>query len=141
LYDTVVTYDDVESLGTEVPTVFVDMAGNAEVLRRLHTHLDDSLKYSCLVGASHWDASGPPGALAGPKPEWFFAPAQFQERAAEAGTGAVLQQFSIAWRNFVRSTDEWMEVTELQGEAAIQQTFKQVLSGSAPPSNAYILLF
>ena len=52
-----------------------------------------------------------------------------------------LQQFSIAWRDFVLSTDKWMNVTELQGEAAIQQTFNQVLSGSAPPSNAYVLSF
>jgi len=141
LYDAVVTYDDVAGLGTEVATVFVDMAGNSEVLRRLHTQLNDSLQYSCLVGASHWDANEPPGPLAGPKPEWFFAPAQFQERAAEAGAAAVLQQFSLAWRSFVVSTDDWMEVTELQGEAAIQQTFNQVLSGTAPPSKAYILSY
>jgi hypothetical protein len=141
LYDTVVAYDDLETLDPDAPCVFVDMAGNSDVLSRLHTHLDDHLKYSCLVGASHWEANKPPAAMPGPRPEWFFAPAQFQKRVDETGAAALLQQFAVAWTAFVGSTDNWMQIVELAGEEAIQQTFNHMLAGTAPPSNAFILSF
>ncbi len=141
LYDTVVVYDDLESLEPDDSCVFVDMAGNSDVLGRLHAHFDNRLKYSCLVGASHWDANKPPTALPGPRPEWFFAPAQYQKRVDEIGAAAVLQQFAAAWTGFVGSTDGWMQIVELAGEDAIQQTFNHMLAGTAPPSNAFILSF
>ena len=141
LYDTVVTYDDIESIDPASSTVLVDMAGNGDVLQRLHAHLDDELKYSCRVGVAHWDAGAAPAELAGPEPQWFFAPAQFQKRARETGTAQLLQQFAAAWNGFSSSTNDWMEIIERQGEDAIQQTFKQLLDGNAPPSSAFILSF
>jgi len=141
LYDTVVAYDDLETLDPGVAGVFVDMAGNSDVLSRLHTHFDNHLKYSCLVGASHWDANKPPTDLPGPGPEWFFAPARFQKRVDEIGAAALLEQFAAAWTGFVGSTDDWMRIVELAGEDAIQQTFNHMLAGTAPPSNAFILSF
>ena len=136
LYDSVVAYDKLETIDPGVPGVFIDMAGNTDVLSRVHTHFDNRLNYSCLVGASHWDANKPPMALPGPRPEWFFAPAQFQKRVDEIGAAAVLQQFAAAWTGFVGSTDDWMQIVELAGEDAIQQTFRHMLAGTAPPSNA-----
>jgi hypothetical protein len=34
-----------------------------------------------------------------------------------------------------------MQIVELAGEEAIQQTFNHMLAGTAPPSNAFILSF
>ncbi len=141
LYDTVVSYDDIESLDPASSTVLVDMAGNGDVLQRLHAHLDEELKYSCRVGVAHWDADAAPAELAGPEPQWFFAPAQFQKRASETGTARLLQQFAAAWNGFSGSTNDWMKIIERQGEDAIQQTFQQLLDGNVPPSSAFILSF
>jgi hypothetical protein len=141
LYDTVVAYDDIESLVPTTASVLVDMAGNDDVLQRLHAHLDDNLKYSCRVGKSHWDAGVISSEFAGPKPEWFFAPAQFKKRAGELGTAQLMQKFSTASIGFVASTNGWMEIVERQGEAAIQQTFDELLAGSVFPSQAFILSF
>jgi len=141
LYDTVVTYDNLENLDPETASVLVDMAGNGDVLQRLHEQLNDELMYSCRVGASHWDANAAPSELAGPKPQWFFAPAQFQKRASESGVSEVLKEFAVAWGGFVGSTGDWMEVVESAGEGAIQQTFNQILDGAAPPSKAFIVSF
>lgn len=58
LYHQVITYDDIESLDPSVPTVIVDMAGNASVISRVHNHFTDALKYSCRIGGTHWDQSG-----------------------------------------------------------------------------------
>ena len=140
LYDAVTTYDDIEAMDPSVSSVLVDMAGNGDVLRRLHAHVNHNLKYSCRVGASHWDANEAV-ELAGPKPEWFFAPAQFQKRAGEIGTTQLLQQFALAWGGFVGSTGDWMNIVERRGENAIQQTFNELLAGTAAPSNAFILSF
>jgi hypothetical protein len=141
LYDTVVSYDDIESIDLASSSVLLDMAGNGDVLQRLHVHLGDELKYSCRVGASHWDADAVTAELAGPVPRWFFAPAQFQERVEEIGTARLLQQFAAAWTGFSGSTKDWMEIVERQGEDAIQETFKQLLDGNARPSSAFILSF
>lgn len=141
LYDTVVAYEDIENINSTMSYVLVDMAGNDTVLQRLHSHLDDNLRYSCRVGKSHWNAKASTAELAGPRPEWFFAPAQFKKRAGELGTAQLMQAFSLASIGFVASTKDWMEIVERQGEEAIEQTFGQLLAGSVPPSQAFILSF
>jgi hypothetical protein len=141
LYDTVVGYDDIEKLDPDRPTVFIDIAGNGDVICRLHAHLGDQLKYSCLVGASHWDADSAATDSLQPKPVWFFAPDQFLKRVAEIGASGVLKQFAAAWSGFVGATDQWMNIVELNGEESIQRTFAQLLDGTAPPSDAFILSF
>lgn len=141
LYDTVVGYDEIESLDARRPSVLVDFAGNGDVICRLHAHVGDYLKYSCLVGASHWDAGSTSTNSLKPKPVWFFAPDQFQKRVAEIGASELLTKFATSWRGFVSATDEWMNIVELNGEESIQQTFSQLLSGTAPPSDAYILSY
>ena len=141
LYDTVVSYDDIESLEASVSTAMVDMAGNDPVLQRTHAHLQDNLKYNCRVGKSHWDAGVVTDEFAGVKPEWFFAPAQFKKRAGEIGTAELMQAFSTASIGFVASTNDWMEIVERHGEEAIEQTFDELLAGSVDPSQAFILSF
>ena len=42
-----------------VPSVFVDIAGNAGVRAAVHAKFADNLTYSCAVGATHWDAPRP----------------------------------------------------------------------------------
>jgi len=139
LYDTVTGYDDIEKLDPDRSTVFVDIAGNGDVIRRLHAHIGKQLKYSCLVGAAHWDAESASTDSLQPKPIWFFAPDQFLKRVAEIGASGVLTKFAGAWSGFVGATDDWMEIVELSGEESIQQTFCQLLAGTAPPSKAFIL--
>ncbi|MGH8528585.1 MAG: DUF2855 family protein [Nevskiales bacterium] len=54
-YDRVLTYDQLASLPSERPTVFVDMAGEGKLLHDIHHHFRESLKYSCMVGGTHWE--------------------------------------------------------------------------------------
>lgn len=141
LYDTVLAYDDIEKMNPDNPTVFVDIAGNDEVIGRLHAHVGSQMKYSCLVGMSHWDADSASRDALVPKPVPFFAPTQYQKRVAKIGTSGVLQQFAASWSGFVSTTNEWMQIVELTGEESIQHTFSELLSGTAPPAKAFILSF
>jgi hypothetical protein len=78
-YDQTVTYEQFSSLDADTPSVYVDMAGNSGLRRKLHEHFGEQLKHSCSIGATHWDQTGGDDeGLPGPKPEFFFAPAQIQ---------------------------------------------------------------
>lgn len=74
LYDSVVTYNSMPSSLPSASTacVYVDMSGNGSVLAQISTHFADNLKYSCAVGATHWDSGKRPPIVSSRKPVFFF---------------------------------------------------------------------
>lgn len=52
-YDQVVLYDDIASAPIASPAVFVDFAGDSQVLGAVHNRFADDLKASILVGGTH----------------------------------------------------------------------------------------
>jgi hypothetical protein len=137
VYDRVSSYDDVEGLA-DVPTVFVDMAGDAEVRRRVHEGVA-SLTASVTVGGTHWDRIGGDGPLPGPQPALFFAPDQMAKRREDWGPGGVEQRFAVAWEDFLPVVTDWITVEERDGADAIERTYREVLDGEADPSVAFVL--
>jgi len=140
IYDDVFTYDDVTSIDNEVPTVFVDMAGDRVVLQELHHHLTDNMKYSCGVGITHWDSRDgqDPATLPGAKPTMFFAPSQIQKRHQDWGVAKFQSELASAWVEFLEVVDDWVNINEFEGQDALLSTYKQVLEG-APPDQSYVL--
>jgi hypothetical protein len=138
-YDRVVPYDQIVSLDAKMPTVFVDMAGEGKVLHAIHHHLRDALKYSCIVGASHWEKRETQHALPGAKPVFFFAPNQIKKRAQDWGPGGVDRHFAEVWRPFVEFVRPWMKVVHSRGETAVQQLYLRMLDGKAPPDEGHML--
>lgn len=139
-YDRVVAYDDIASLDASVPSLLVDMAGNAKVVGDVHRHFGDALKYSCVVGGTHWEArGGRDGALPGPKPQFFFAPAQIAKRTKEWGPGGIETRFAAAWRGFLGSVPNWMHVVQGAGPKAVEEVYLAMLDGHVSPSEGHIL--
>lgn len=138
VYDRVLTYDDVEFLDREVPTVYVDMAGDAEVRRRVHEQVE-ALTASVQVGGTHWEHVGGGGELPGPTPALFFAPDQIAKRRKDWGTGGVDERFATAWDAFVTVVKDWITVVERSGPDAVAETYREVLDGNADPSHAFVL--
>jgi len=138
-YDRAVVYDDIESLAADTPTVFVDMAGDGDVVNRLHRHLGENLKYSCVVGATHWDAAERAADLPGPTPTFFFAPAQLQKRAVEWGPDGLQQRLGGAFQRFVASSGDWLRVVRSQGEAAVERVYRDTLEGRTRPEEGHVL--
>ena len=92
--DRVASYDELATIARQ-PSVFVDMAGDKAVRIQLHQHLEDNMKASLMVGATHWDAWRPDdmsAPLPGAAPEFFFAPAQIDKRNAEWGPGVLMEK-------------------------------------------------
>ncbi len=139
-YDQVLTYDEVASLPASVPSVFVDMAGNGDVVRAIHTHFRDALKYSCTVGVTHWEAPRTAAeALPGPKPEFFFAPTQIQKRSKDWGADGFQQRAGDAWRAFRDASAVWLHVVRASGSTALERVYQDTLAGRTRPQDGHVL--
>lgn len=140
LYDQVITYDQIESLPV-ASSVVVDMAGNAEVLRRVHEHFGAALGHSCRVGATHWDAGGALQGLPGPKPQFFFAPSQLVKRGKEWGREELNSRMQTALGVFTADAHRWLHVERGQGDDAVRSTWTTLVSGTIDPAAGHVLTF
>ncbi|MGB3808753.1 MAG: DUF2855 family protein [Parvibaculum sp.] len=138
-YDRVVAYDDIASLPSDLPVVFVDMAGNAKVIADLHNHFRDAMTYSCVVGGTHWEARGVGKALPGPKPVFFFAPTQIAKRTKDWGPGGIEKRFAESWKAFLGSVAKWMRVVKGSGAKSVESVYLDMLDGKVKPDEGHIL--
>lgn len=140
-YDEVLAYDQVAAMDRSHDTVYVDMAGDGQLLSAVHHHFRDALKHSCIVGATHWEDRATQHQLPGAKPQFFFAPTQVQKRRKDWGPGGLEQRFGQAWAAFLPSVAGWLQVRHGRGPAAIEATYKDVLEGRATPEAGHVLSF
>lgn len=138
-YDRVLTYDQLTTLPSERPTVFVDMAGDGKLLHAIHHQFRDSLKYSCMVGGTHWEQRETQHALPGAKPAFFFAPNQIKKRFQDWGQPGFEQRFAEAWRAFLPSVGGWLQVTHERGEESVESVYLEVLEGRLRPEQGHML--
>ena len=141
-YDSVLTYDDVDELPRGDALRYVDMAGDADLRRRVHEHLGDDLSASIVVGATHWDhasldATG--GPLPGPAPEFFFAPAVLDRLSAEMGAGELQRRIGADWIAFLEPLSAILEIEETSGPDAVERVYRAFLDGSADPRKGHVL--
>jgi hypothetical protein len=140
-YDTVRIYDEIDAMPTAIKAVYVDMSGDGEVRSALHTRFADQLAYSCAVGVTHWENQGSATALPGPKPQFFFAPAQIKKRATEWGPAELQARMGRAWATFLPTLSHSMTVIEGRGPDAVVATYLSVLDGKAGPNEGHVLGF
>lgn len=140
LYDEVATYEDIETLAEWSPTIFVDMAGNASVISRIHHHFADALVHSSSIGATHWDQGGSRADLPGPAPAFFFAPSQLAKRSKEWGRDEVNSQINTALEKFIADSDRWMTIQHSDA-SSIEAIYDELVSGNIAPEVGHILSF
>jgi hypothetical protein len=138
-YDQVLTYDDAAAL-EPVPSVFVDVAGNAAVRRAVHEHLGGDLVHSAVVGAAHHTASPDPERdLPGPRPTFFFAPDQMRKRYADWGPHGVEDRHAEAWHRFAPVVEGWVDVAVGQGPEALRADWLETLAGATGPRTGHVV--
>ena len=141
-YDEVLSYDDVAALPA-VPTLYVDVAGNAALRRAVHEHMHDHLVHSAVVGAAHHtadpDLGGGARSLPGARPAFFFAPDQMCKRDVDWGPDGVEAGHAEAWRRFVPVVENWVDVAVGQGPAALQADWLEVLAGATDPRTGHVV--
>ena len=137
-YSSVLTYDEISScpLGD---AVYVDIAGDRAVNHAVHSHYGDSLAHSLVVGGTHWNtdatASGP---LPGPKPEFFFAPAQIALRTKEWGRDGLDQRVGAAWRRFATWSNDWLRFEETNGAEPVRTLYESLAAGVVDPRVGHV---
>ena len=136
--DEVLTYEDITQI-KQIPSVYVDMSGNGAVKAELHAHLDAQLKHSAAVGISHWDQFNPKQELAGPKPEFFFAPAQIAKRRAEWGLGEIEARITKAWKGIAAEASSWLDVKVHKGLTSAPAIYQALADGTANPRDGHII--
>lgn len=132
LFDRVLPYEGVAAL-TGANAVSVDFAGNGPVLRAVHQAVGDGLKYSCLVGLTHWESRGGAGDLPGPKPILFFAPAHMATMIAELGGEGFGRAVAESWGKFATDAANLVRIAPVDGLTAGAHAFKALVDGDATP--------
>jgi hypothetical protein len=138
-YDEIILYDELDSLPKDLPAVMIDMAGNGEVVAGVHERLGNQLKYSCTVGATHWEAKPRPTNLPGPEPVFFFAPARIVKRTQDWGGGGLQEKLGSAWTNFAAFSDQWMKVKRHRGPKALERVYLDALTGRTDPCDGHVI--
>ena len=87
LYDSVLTYDEIDAVDAGKPSAIIDMSGNGDVLGKLHKHLGDNMTYTSNVGVTHYDANAMGPDFIRERSAMFFAPGHIQKRAKDWGPG------------------------------------------------------
>lgn len=137
-YDDVVPYSAIDEL-SPAPSVFVDIAGNARVRAHVHAAFGDNLKYSCTVGATHWDAPRSDVPVPGPQPQMFFAPSVIQKRVADWGGAVFQQRVRDAWRAFLPAASRQTRLIEGRTLDDAARAFTDLALGRAHPGDGHII--
>ncbi|MEI8049961.1 MAG: DUF2855 family protein [Actinomycetes bacterium] len=139
VYDQVLTYDQVDAVD-QVPSAYIDVSGNADVLRAVHTRLGSLLGHSMIVGGTHWDHEAAPadGDLPGPTPEFLFAPTQIAKRTQEWGPDGLSAKVAESWNRFTTWVPTWIELTQVSGVEPVEAVYRLMLSGVVDPKVGFI---
>jgi len=138
-YDRVVTYDALGDLPSDVPLVFVDMAGNGAVRDAVHRRAGERVRYSCAVGGTHWGEVAPAGDLPGAPPTFFFAPDRARQRTQDWGLAGLQARTGEAWTRFLGPLAGWMTVQHHRGPAAVERVYREAVDGRADPAAGHLL--
>jgi hypothetical protein len=138
-YDEVVPYGAIGSLDASVPSVFVDIAGDAAVRMAVHNCYAENLKYSCAVGATHWDVPRVEEKLPGAQPQMFFAPAVVQKRIGDWGAAEFNRKMADAWRNFLPTAARTTRVVEGRSLEDAARVFGELVSGRSRPTDGHVI--
>ena len=138
-YQQVISYDDVESLDANIPSMIVDMAGSQTVLSSIHHHFGEQLRYSCRVGLTHHDDIVTEERLPGAKPVLFFAPTQLKKRIIECGTAETMKKMGTSLLSYIEFCRSIMTIEHTVDKTKIDAIYQNVLSGKADASIGLII--
>ncbi|MDP5052277.1 MAG: DUF2855 family protein [Congregibacter sp.] len=136
-------YDSAEEYGAmrniaKIPTVVVDMAGNAHTAQALREHLGDSLKYFISVGLTHWDQADPQLDSRRERHEWFFAPSYILERSKAMAPGEFVRKSQAFVMAAAADASRWLSLQELGGIAAFSEAYPAICAGAMNPAQGLI---
>ena len=143
-YDAVHGYDAVETLEAGVPTLYLDLTGDAALRRRVHARFGSDLAYDCLVGSTQSDNfTIDDSDLTGPKPVFFFAATCLDQHRAQGTLHAFYDRFLSDQRRFfervVDPASPWIRIVEHRGLDAAAGVVRDLADGASDPAQGAIV--
>lgn len=131
-YDQTLSYSQISDLDDNQPHVVVDFAGNHSNQYQLQVHLNEQLKYNCLVGLVDWQNQKGEEDLP-QKGSFFFAPTYAQQRQKDWGAAGFQQRVGVAWQKFIGSVQKTLEIESPVGAVGLSQLYIDMLQGNIDP--------
>ncbi|MBU2167465.1 MAG: DUF2855 family protein [Alphaproteobacteria bacterium] len=143
-YQDVRGYDEVESLSTGVPTLYLDLAGDPGLRRRVHARFGADLTYDCLVGSTQGEALPTDDPeLIGPKPRFFFAATCLDAHRERGTLPAFYQRFFADQRAFFERVIDpaapWIRIVEHQGLDAAAKVVRSLADGRSDAAEGAVV--
>ena len=146
LYSSVLAYDDLDQLDSTRKSVYVDIAGNTDLQRRVHERLGDHLVHDAALGASHAADHGhqppqPDADLPGPAPQFFFAPVWVARRQEEWGSEEFNRRVGEAVAAFFEHVmkHKLIDIQEQGGFDAAREVLTEMLGGRSDPAVGHVI--
>ena len=134
--DHVATYDQISGMDGDVPSGFVDMAGNGAVVTAIHDKFDANLKVSTAVGVTHWEAGLFSGETKGAAHTFFFAPSQFGKRDAEWGPGVIMRRAQTEAARMAEELKGVLTIRKTEGATDVAAAWSRLVAGELTPDVA-----
>jgi hypothetical protein len=144
VYRTTVSYDEIETLPKDAPTLYLDLAGDPELRRRVHAHFGANLTYDCLVGSTQGDAFPEDDPeLIGPRPEFFFAATCLDAHRERGTLRAFYERFYEDQRAFfervIDPVSPWIRIVEHQGLEGAAEVVRALAKGASDASEGAVV--
>ncbi|MEM7375131.1 MAG: DUF2855 family protein [Bacteroidota bacterium] len=140
LYHESISYDSISALDPSIPTAIVDMAGNAQVLAALHTHLGDHMCFTLNVGLTHWANARPQKGIIKERSQFFFAPGQIQSIIKRWGREQFQQRSSAFMQAAAAKTKEWLSFRVIKGLEGMNEIHPAMCEGKVSPQEGLIVV-
>ncbi|NNF39875.1 MAG: DUF2855 family protein [Woeseiaceae bacterium] len=139
LYSDSHTYEALDGIDADIPTVIVDMSGNGAVLARLHTHLGANMRHCIRVGLTHWDENQPGDGFIAERSAFFFAPAHIQKRLHDWGPAGFSEKTSRFMQRTAARSSDWLELRKIAGLRGLASVYGAVCEGQVPANEGLII--
>jgi hypothetical protein len=143
-YHRAVTYDELQTIATDLPALYVDFSGDEDLRAKIHHHFGAVLVYDCFAGSAQNTNFLRYTGLPGPEPKFYFAPVQIRKRNADWGHAEVNRKFNEAQLAFIRrisdSRKPWMALREHAGFEAAQGLIADLHAGRIDPSAGHVVV-
>ncbi|WP_218312409.1 DUF2855 family protein [Alteromonas antoniana] len=101
LYDSTVTYEELNTLSTDEPYVYVDFSGSNSLRLHIHQHLGQQLKYDCYAGSATNTEFLANEHEFNPEPVPYFAPDQIRKRIQDWGMDELNRRYETTQAEFL----------------------------------------